>query len=128
MKKEIIIVIVIVTLIIIGHIFTQNYINEFFNDICYKLDEIEENINNNGESSILDSKISNIQEKWNNKFNIIAIFVEHDELEKVETHLITIKADIDTKEYNKCIEEIEKCKFVLKHISDKDALKIVNIF
>ncbi len=127
MKKEIIIVIVIIILIIIGHIFTQSYTSNFYNDICNGLDEIKDNINNK-EYSNLSSEIDDIQKKWNKKFNVLAIFVEHDELEKIKTHLTAIKADIDTNEYNKCIEEIEICKFVLEHTGDKDALKIVNIF
>lgn len=129
MKKEIIIVFIIVILIFAGHIVTQNYTKAFFDDISTELEKIEEKIYKDDiENSNLDKEIENIQEKWKSKYDIFAYFIEHDELEKVETQLIAINANIRVKDYDKSIEELEKCKFILEHIKDKDSLKLVNIF
>lgn len=129
MKKEIIIVVIIVILIFVGHILTQNYTKVFFDDISTELEKIEEKIYKDDiENSNLDKEIEHIQEKWKSKYDIFAYFIEHDELEKVETKLIAINANIRVKDYDKSIEELEKCKFILEHIKDKDSLKLVNIF
>lgn len=129
MKKEIIIVVIIVILIFVGHILTQNYTKVFFDDISTELEKIEEKIYKDDiENSNLDKEIEHIQEKWKSKYDIFAYFIEHDELEKVETQLIAINANIRVKDYDKSIEELEKCKFILEHIKDKDSLKLVNIF
>lgn len=129
MKKEIIIVVIIVILIIIGHIITQNYTKKFFENISVSLEKIEEKIDNdNIEEQNLKNELYDIQEKWNEKYDILAYYIEHDELEKVETQLISMNANIKVQDYDKTIEELEKCKFILEHIKDKDSLKLVNIF
>lgn len=129
MKKEIIIVVIIVILIIIGHIITQNYTKKFFENISVSLEKIEEKIDNdNIEKQNLKNDLDDIQEKWNEKYDILAYYIEHDELEKVETQLISMNANIKVQDYDKTIEELEKCKFILEHIKDKDSLKLVNIF
>nr|MBP3681344.1 DUF4363 family protein [Clostridia bacterium] len=129
MKKEIIIVVIIVILIIIGHIITQNYTKKFFENISVSLEKIEEKIDNdNIEKQNLKNELDDIQEKWNEKYDILAYYIEHDELEKVETQLISMNANIKVQDYDKTIEELEKCKFILEHIKDKDSLKLVNIF
>ncbi len=129
MKKEIIIVVIIVILIIIGHIITQNYTKKFFENISVSLEKIEEKIDNdNIEEQNLKNELDDIQEKWNEKYDILAYYIEHDELEKVETQLISMNANIKVQDYDKTIEELEKCKFILEHIKDKDSLKLVNIF
>lgn len=129
MKKEVIIVVIIVILIIIGHIITQNYTKKFFENISVSLEKIEEKIDNdNIEKQNLKNELDDIQEKWNEKYDILAYYIEHDELEKVETQLISMNANIKVQDYDKTIEELEKCKFILEHIKDKDSLKLVNIF
>lgn len=129
MKKELIIVIVIIVLIIIGHICTQNYTKNFFDSLLGELKNIENQIlvdNINGED--LKKDIDNLQEKWESKYDVLAYYIEHDELEKVETQLIAVKANIEVEEYEKAVEEVQRCMFILEHIKDKDALKLVNIF
>lgn len=129
MKKEIIIVIVIIVFIIIAHILTQNYTKDFFDEISYDLQKIEDNFfDDSMDNSNMKIYINNVQKKWEDKYDLLAIYLEHDELEKVQTQLIAIKANIETEEYDKCIEKIETCKFILKHIEDKDSFKVVNIF
>ena len=119
MKKEIIIVVIIVILIIIGHIITQNYTKKFFENISVSLEKIEEKIDNdNIEEQNLKNELDDIQEKWNEKYDILAYYIEHDELEKVETQLISMNANIKVQDYDKTIEELEKCKFILEHIKD----------
>ena len=129
MKKEIIVVIILIILIIILNIFTQNKISNFFDELINELDKIENNIvNNNFDKNDIQSQLDNILEKWNNEYDKFAVFVEHDELEKIEIEIITINTDFKIGEYNRCVEEIEKCKGLLENLKEKDSLKLVNIF
>ena len=129
MKKEIIIIITIIITIIIAHAISQNYVLKFFKSISDDLDIIQEKImSEEYEQEGLKKDINSIQKKWNEKYDIFACFVEHDELEKVQTQLISIEANIKVEDYDKSVDEIERCKFILKHIEEKDSFKIVNIF
>ena len=62
------------------------------------------------------------------KHDKLAYFIEHDELEKVETDLVSIKSYIETQEYEQAVGELDKGAFVLKHIEDKYAFNLQNIF
>ena len=129
MKKEIIICFFILVFIIIFHAVTQTISQNYFDSIIDKLDEIEEKIlNGNIEQSELENDIDSILESWKKKFGYYACFIEHDELEKVQTQLISIRANIKTGDYKKSVDESEKCKFILTHIEEKDSLKVINVF
>ena len=65
---------------------------------------------------------------WKKKYATMAYYIEHDELEKVETELTKLNANLQTKEYATGVENLENCTFILEHIKDKSALKIVNLF
>ncbi len=153
MKKEIITICIIIILIVIAHAVTQIYTQNFFDSISEDLSIVEEKMlsevddknvvydvkndkddsdDKTSEKTInkaeIEDDIKNVEKKWREKYNYFANFVEHDELEKVETQLISIKANAGVGNFDKCVDEIEKCKFIIKHIEEKDSLKIVNIF
>lgn len=128
MKKEIFIICIIIIFITILHIVTQEYTEKFFSSISIELDKLEESILSQNNTDEIDKEIDELQEKWISKYNLLACFIEHDELEKVQTALISIDANYKVKQYGRCIDEIEKCKFILEHIKNKDSLKITNVF
>lgn len=129
MKKEIMVIVVIIVLIVIGHVATQKYTRSFFSEISEPLETIENNIKSgNIDKLSLKKEVNKIETKWEEKYNVCACYIEHDELEKVQTQIVSIKADIEMEEYSRCVEKIENCKFVLKHIEDKDSFEFVNIF
>ncbi len=66
--------------------------------------------------------------KWERRHDKLAYFIEHDELEKVKTDLTALNSFIETKEYAEAISELDKCVFVLKHIEDKYAFNLQNVF
>jgi len=129
MKKEIFIIVFIILLIVIFHIVTQKNTESFFESISDDLSNLEDTVlSENFEKDQLEKDINELQDKWKSKYDFFACFIEHDELEKVHTQLISIDANLKVEDYDKSIDEIEKCKFILKHIEEKDSLKIVNIF
>ncbi len=126
MYKETIKIIIIIILIILGDIITQKYTEKTVSEISIGLYELKDYISHNKEEKY--KKIENIEEKWDKKSETLAYYIEHDELEKVNTEIAKIKADIETNNEKIAIENLERCIFVLEHIKDKNLIKIVNIF
>ena len=58
----------------------------------------------------------------------LAYYIEHDELEKIELYLTALKSNIETKEYNQAVVEVDSCIFILKHIEEKYSFNLQNIF
>lgn len=88
----------------------------------------EETLREEKNEELLSKNIENTLEKWNNRHDKLAYYIEHDELEKVETYLTQIKSNIETKEYDTLIEKIDTCIFILEHIEDKESFSLKNIF
>ena len=134
MKKELIICIVIFTLIVIGNIITQNYTKQSVDNLSNKLEELKENIggkigeNNNKENEELIQKINDITKNWEERHDKLAYYIEHNELEKVEDNLTGLSSLVKTNEYPDAIKELDKCVFILKHIEEKYAFNLENIF
>lgn len=76
----------------------------------------------------LENKIVEIENEWNEYQEKLAYYIEHDELEKVETQIFTMKGFSEIKKYDEIIPELEKCIFILEHIQDKTKLNVKNIF
>lgn len=82
-----------------------------------------ENVNKEIEQLIITSK-----EIWDKKYQALAYYIEHDELEKVSEALVRAKSNINAEEYNTAIENIDGCIFLLQHIEEKDKFSLKNIF
>ena len=68
-----------------------------------------------------------IYKNWHKKEKIWSTIVLHNELDAIETSLISMKANIETKEYKKSVEEIDKSIFLLRHIYEKEKFCLKNI-
>lgn len=132
MKKEMLICIIVITLVVIGNIVTQNNTKKCVAELNGQLEEIKEKITIQPESEkerkMLKEKSEEIKDNWDNMQETLSFYIEHDELEKVETQLVLLLGEMETKLYEDAIPEIEKCQFILEHIADKTALNIKNIF
>ena len=126
MVKEIVIILIVVIFFdFVGSNYTKQSRAElegYLENIRYELEK--ENV----EEDTVNNKMKQIKDKWKDKYEKLAFYIEHDELEKVENEIYSLNANIDTKEYEKTKEKIEKCKFILKHIEDKEILNFKNIF
>ncbi len=129
MLKEIIICIIIVFVIFFGNSTIQKYTKESVSEISNGLMQLREDLTNqNVENNKAKEKMNEVYSKWEKKHDKLAYFIEHDELEKVETDLVSIKSYIETQEYEQAVGELDKGAFVLKHIEDKYAFNLQNIF
>lgn len=137
MKKELIICIFIIVLIIVTNIITQNYTKNSVNKMSERLDVVSQivcdNISTSTESSNIyknkiKQEVDNLENTWNELQEKLAYYIEHDELEKVETQIYAIKGFYEIEKYDEIVPEVEKCSFILKHIEEKTKLSIKNIF
>ena len=131
MLKESIICIVIVISIIFGNYQTQNYTKETVRELSGKLAGLKEELfkeDYEKKQEDVKNKVEEVYEEWNKRHDTLAYFIEHDELEKVETNLTSLKSYIETNEYSESINELDKGEFILKHIEEKYAFSLENIF
>ncbi len=164
MKKEMIICIIIIALIIITNIIAQRYTRICVESMTGKLYELEEDVikienansgaksqdndmndseytsvskndktsnrknDENNSNNQIYSKIYNIDKSWHEFHNQLAFYIEHDELEKVETRISNLKGLEKSQKYEEMLPQIEECVFLLEHIRDKHILTAINIF
>lgn len=131
MAKELIISIIIVVLIFIGNGITENYTKESVEETSNSLVELRNEIIKDEDEvdlQLVKTKIDDIYEKWNNKHEKLAYYIEHDELEKVKTELTGLRGYIEKEEYTEAVPELDKSVYILEHIKDKTAINLKNIF
>jgi len=127
MYKEVIIIFVVVALVIGLDVISNNYLKEAVEELSNKLNELRVPILG-GNQKEAQKQMKEIKEIWSEKFNVLAYYIEHDELEKVETELVKLAADIDMEEYKHCINELNTSIFILEHIGQKEKFDIMSIF
>lgn len=131
MTKELIISIIIVVLIFVGNAVTENYTGESIDETKQSLSDLREEIIKNEDEvdvNIAKEKIDKIHEKWDSRYEKLAYYIEHDELEKVKTELTGLRGYIEKKEYSEAVPELDKSMYILEHIKEKTALNLKNIF
>lgn len=128
MYKEFIICTIVIFIVIVLNIFTENYTKESIALITDNLNNLKENMIIEEKQEESKEQIGKIVEEWDKRYQLLAYYIEHDELEKVKTELVSLKANIDVEEYEQGIPDLDKCIFILQHIKEKTAIQIKNIF
>lgn len=126
MLKEVIISIIIVICIFALDFVTQSYTKKTVEETSTMLRNLKVQIKSE-ENNTLNS-IEEIFKRWEEGREKLAYFIEHDELEKVETNLTNIKSFIQENEQDMAISNIDEAKFILEHIKEKNAFNLENIF
>lgn len=127
MFKESVICIVIVIMIVGLDIFTQGYTNKSIENISGELSNLKPEILD-GNTKNVEDKLKDLEENWVKIHDKLAYYIEHDELEKVDTAMVQMKSYIETKDYSSAIAELESGKFILEHIEEKNSFNLQNIF
>lgn len=129
MRKELIITILVFLIIFISDIFLQNYIKGSVEEIKNDLENLKKEVLDSGiESKELEEKVKTIYEKWEIKNKVLTFFVEHDELEKVNTELNKIKGYFEVDMKDDSMTDINETIYVLEHIREKQKVSLKNVF
>jgi len=126
MLKEIIISTIIVISIVSLDFVTQNYTEETVTKTSTQLTELKTKIKNSEDGVF--KKLDEVVNGWKERREKLAYFIEHDELEKVETNFTNIKSYIEEDEIDMAISSIDEAEFILEHIKRKNAFELENIF
>lgn len=126
MYKEIIISAVLLVFIFTANYLTRNYTQKSIEEVTQKLESLKTEMLEKGEQT--GEKYDELEKIWLEKYEVLAYYIEHDELEKVSSELFQLKGSIQTDQVDEGIPTIENCKFILDHIKDKDKFEIKNIF
>ena len=126
MYKEIIISAVLLVFIFTANYFTRSYTQKSIEEVTQKLENLKTEMLEKGEQT--GEKYDELEKIWLEKYEVLAYYIEHDELEKVSSELFQLKGSIQTDQVDEGIPTIENCKFILDHIKDKDKFEIKNIF
>ena len=129
--KELIFSISILSLILLGNNITQEYTRrsvEYTSNSLIKLKEEIDKEDKEIDVNYINDEIEDIHKEWDKKYEKLAFYIEHNELEKVETELTAVQATINTGEYKTAIPEIDKSIYILNHIKEKNSFKFKNIF
>ena len=127
MYKEIIIIMVVISLIVGLDIITNNYTKQSLEIITSELNLLREYILREDKQKA-EEQMQIVKEKWEDRYKTLAFYIEHDELEKVETELTGLSADINVEEYKYCIAELDTTIFILEHIQEKEEFHLRSIF
>ena len=129
MKRELIITTIIVIIIIISGIKTQSNTEKVVTKVSEKLENFKQDtIEDSKYEEEYNQTINEIYNNWMDNDNILSVYIEHNELEKVSTQLREIKGNIEASEIKESVGKIEACLSILDHIKEKQAFNIQNIF
>ena len=127
MYKELIIIIVVIFFVVGLDIITNKYTKKTLEILSSDLSRLREYIL--GEDKIKsEEQMKKIKQNWEKRYKILAFYIEHDELEKVETQMVILEADIGVEEFKHCISELETIIFILEHIQEKEEMHFRSVF
>ena len=129
MLKETIICIVIVIAIFFGDNITQAYTKDSIGELSSELMSLREKLTQDDiENEQIKSEVEGIYNKWAEKHDKLAYYIEHNELESVETELVSMRSYIETGDYQESISQLDKSVFILRHIEEKYDFNLTNVF
>ena len=129
MHKEIIISIVIVGAILITNYITQNYTKYSIEIVSDSLSKVRnEVLDENTENGKVIESTKQVQELWNDVREKLAYYLEHDELEKIETEITSILSYAEKKEYADALASVDRGTYILQHLMEKEEFTLINVF
>lgn len=129
MKKESIVTFIIVIFIIIGECISNSHTKEKLGKVEDELSNLKEEIlNSDEEINYYIEKVSNIYENWEEENELLSYYLEHDELEKINTQIILVKGYLESDSPQDSIPDIEEGIYIINHIKEKQAFNLKNIF
>ena len=131
MYKELVISLIIIIAIVMGNTITQNYTKQTVAELSDSLNELKEQISQDDENinwEEVEIQIEDINKKWNERYEKMAYYIEHNELEKVESNITGLKSYTDKQDSPEALNQLNSSIFILKHIQEKNELNLKNIF
>lgn len=126
MKKELVVSLIIVVVIVISDIFLQKYTNKAMDSLNYHLAELKQAIKDDENFDM--HQVEKIKNELDKNFKFFSCYLEHDELEKIKTQIVIISSGVENEDKVFVCEEIDRAIYIIDHIESKQMLKLDNIF
>ena len=122
--KEYVIIILILLFIFSAEFITVKITNKLLDRVYKNLGELEEDIKTNR----VDDSLEKLFKDWEKDEEILSLYMEHIEIEKISTVVRNLKINLETNNYLNVEEEVNEIKFRLDYIRNKQRLNLKNIF
>ena len=124
--KNVTISLIIFIIMVISIAFSINYLNKITDDLGRLNDEIEQYITDINWDKAYKSSIE-YTEKWKDYSEKLKLFVDHQEMDKIETELWKLIQYIKEKAKEEALASIHVLKYLVDHISELEKVNIQNI-
>lgn len=74
------------------------------------------------------NEFKDLKKNWNDESEKLALFVEHNELEKISKDIVIVESNLENNDTNEILENIDELQFMLKHVNEKYKLTLKNVF
>lgn len=129
MYKELIISAIVVIVILGLNGITQNYTQNAVTQMSEKLDKTRQELVKEEVDFESAKKVSKEAfDQWEELDNTIALYIEHAEIEKVKTAIISMQSFIEMEDDSQAVDSIDRCRYILENIKRREEFSIDNIF
>lgn len=132
MYKDWIMIIVLIIGMLGGNAWLENMTKTSVDGMVQRLNTLKQTMYNAIEQEDtpedISKQVEDMKQYWESQYATLAFFIEHNELEKVNTQLAELEGNVLIEEYEQAMPNLENCSFVLYHIKEKNRLAFKNIF
>lgn len=125
--KDWLIPILLLAVVIVGGMFTINYLQKTSTEIIRSLDNVENAVmEENWHKARLG--VNNLKKKWQANKPFWELLVEHTEIDNIDVSLVHINSYLMVEKKGEVLAEISGLRLFLKHIPENELLNLENIF
>ena len=118
MKKQIIILLVSLFLLIFCGMWEINYLENTSRYLHSDIDSVK-NLVENDNFELAKKGYENIENTWNNMSKVWNIFVNHERLDYLEEEMVLLKSNIEISQKDEALNSIEKLNRIVSQIVEK---------
>lgn len=126
MKPMVIIILITIILIAAGCL-TLNALESESRKLDESLSELEEYIDNQ-DWKTASEKLEEFHGKWDRISSVWSMLIDHYEIDSIELVLSQLASYIRTKDKKEALSQMSALKALIKHIPEKEAFNLKNIF
>ncbi len=125
MKQWIILIVTLLLLLVCG-LWEVNYLNK---TSLYALSDIEysENLVENGNFKLAKEQLNSIDDSWNSIRPVWSIFIDHDEIGKIEERILDFKSNVEAEDKEESIKAAKELKRIFNHVVNKQRVNVSNV-
>ena len=127
MNKEIVFSILIITIITLIALKSQEFTHHTVEVSTIGLEETKNNVKKQINIDSIKEKMNDIYREWESNENILALYLEHNELRDIDELMEEILGELEEKPED-ALSQINKCITNLKYVEEKQLFNLKNLF